>query len=242
MAINWDYWLKRRAIHEIEISLLTLGLDPESYPINSLAGEQWVDERDLNENKKEFDMRRNLILDYRFKPYKYMKDDGEWGDYFADGYNNKILVKRFLRWLKNEDFGWDLPKELQAYIEKLDMPNQEHWAQGLVDNLNNKHSQSEPTKVKLSWSLKPLSEIQRMNGYRAVLYQTIQKMYNEGKLVPPTPHEVLNSWRVEFKDQPNDCKIYVLSKSFEYFNEMGTKKIVDIKSLKDAIQRLIITE
>ena len=75
MAINWDYWLKRRAIHEIEISLLTLGLDPESYPINSLAGEQWVDERDLNEKKKEFDMRRNLILDYRFKPYEYMKDD-----------------------------------------------------------------------------------------------------------------------------------------------------------------------
>ena len=143
MAINWDYWLKRRAIHEIEISLLTLGLDPESYPINSLAGEQWVDERDLNEKKKEFDMRRNLILDYRFKPYEYMKDDGEWGNYFADGYNNKILVKRFLRWLKNEDFGWDLPKELQAYIEKLDMPNQEHWAQGLVDNLNKKITQSE---------------------------------------------------------------------------------------------------
>ena len=143
MAINWDYWLKRRAIHEIEISLLTLGLDPESYPINSLAGEQWVDERDLNEKKKEFDMRRNLILDYRFKPYEYMKDDGEWGDYFADGYNNKILVKRFLRWLKNEDMGWDLPKELGAYIEKLDKPNEPHWAQELVDNLNKKITQSE---------------------------------------------------------------------------------------------------
>ena len=119
MAINWDYWLKRRAIHEIEISLLTLGLDPESYPINSLAGEQWVDERDLNEKKKEFDMRRNLILDYRFKPYEYMKDDGEWGDYFADGYNNKILVKRFLRWLKNEDMGWDLPREMTLFISGL---------------------------------------------------------------------------------------------------------------------------
>lgn len=119
MAINWDYWLKRRAIHEIEISLLTLGLDPESYPINSLAGEQWVDERDLNEKKKEFDMRRNLILDYRFKPYEYMKDDGEWGDYFADGYNNNILVKRFLLWLKNENFGWDLPPELMTSIQEL---------------------------------------------------------------------------------------------------------------------------
>jgi len=119
MAINWDYWLKRRAIHEIEISLLTLGLDPESYPINSLAGEQWVDERDLNEKKKEFDMRRNLILDYRFKPYEYMKDDGEWGDYFADGYNNRVLVKRFLLWLKNEDFGWDLPKEMTDFIGGL---------------------------------------------------------------------------------------------------------------------------
>ena len=119
MAINWDYWLKRRAIHEIEISLLTLGLDPESYPINSLAGEQWVDERDLNEKKKEFDMRRNLILDYRFKPYEYMTNDGEWGDYFADGYNNKILVKRFLLWLKNENLGLDLPPELMTSIQEL---------------------------------------------------------------------------------------------------------------------------
>lgn len=119
MAINWDYWLKRRAIHEIEISLLTLGLDPESYPINFLAGEQWVDERDLNEKKKEFDMRRNLILDYRFKPYEYMANDGEWGDYFADGYNNKILVKRFLLWLKNENLGLDLPPELMTSIQEL---------------------------------------------------------------------------------------------------------------------------
>ena len=119
MAINWDYWLKRRAIHEIEISLLTLGLDPESYPINSLAGEQWVDERDLNEKKKEFDMRRNLILDYRFKPYEYMANDGEWGDYFADGYNNKILVKRFLLWLKNENLGLVLPPELMTSIQEL---------------------------------------------------------------------------------------------------------------------------
>lgn len=98
------------------------------------------------------------------------------------------------------------------------------------------------TKPKLSWSLKPLSEIKRMNGYRAVLYQTLQKMYNEEKSAPPSGYEVLDSWRIEFKDQPKDCQIYVLSRSFQYLNEMGAKKNVDAKSLNDAIKRLIITD
>jgi hypothetical protein len=94
------------------------------------------------------------------------------------------------------------------------------------------------TKPKLSWNLKPLSEIQRMNGYRT----TIQKMYNEGKSAPPLPQEVLASWRIEFKDQPKDVKIYVLSKSFEYLNDMGVMKTVDTKSLNGAIKRLITTD
>jgi len=247
MAIDWDYWLKLHKLLNEEIILLTLGLNPDEVKIDYFMGERYIPNKEnlLGELNLEYDRRMRLLTDSRLRPFTYLENlnDGDWGNYFsADENGTQVITTRFLLWLKNEDFGWDLPKELEAYIEKLDMPNQEHWAQGLVDNLNNRHSQSEPAKVKLSWTLKPLSKIQRMNGYRAVLYQTLQKMYNEGKLAPPTPHEVLNSWRVEFKDQPNDCKIYVLSKSFEYFSEMGTKKTVDIKSLKDAIKRLIITE
>jgi len=247
MAIDWNHWLKLYKPLNEEIILLTLELNPDDIKIDHFMGERYIVNKEnlLGELNLEYDRRMRLLKESRFRPFAYLENlnDGGWGNYFsADGSGTQVITNRFLLWLKNEDFGWDLPKELEAYIEKLDMPNQEHWAQGLVDNLNNRHSQSEPAKVKLSWTLKPLSKIQRMNGYRAVLYQTLQKMYNEGKLAPPTPHEVLNSWRVEFKDQPNDCKIYVLSKSFEYFSEMGTKKTVDIKSLKDAIKRLIITE
>jgi hypothetical protein len=57
-----------------------------------------------------------------------------------------------LLWLKNENFGWNLPKELQAYIEKLNTPNESHWAQELVDNLNNKLTQP---KVTQSGMMKP---------------------------------------------------------------------------------------
>jgi hypothetical protein len=51
-----------------------------------------------------------------------MVNDGEWGDYFSAN-NGKVLVKRFLLWLKNEDMGWTLPKELQAYIDSLGKSN-----------------------------------------------------------------------------------------------------------------------
>ena len=234
MAINWDYWLKRRAIHEIEISLLTLGLDPESYPINSLAGEQWVDERDLNEKKKEFDMRRNLILDYRFKPYEYMKDDGEWGDYFADGYNNKILVQRFLRWLKNEDMGWDLPKELGAYIEKLDKPNEPHWAQGLVDNLNNKLTQP---KVTQKWQLKPGKAYP---GYRLALFEFLEKEYKDGKEYPPNAYDFIAKLKQDVKANQVPEDIYVRNKGIDYKTKDGVTNKADLKAINQAIDNLII--
>jgi len=151
MAIDWNYWLKCRTLTEIEVVLLTLGLDPESYQIGILDGHYLVNENDLKQKQKDYIRRMGIVQDYRFKSYVYMANDGEWGDYFSAN-NQKVIVKRFFLWLKNEDMGWDLPNELQAYIKKLNMPNQEHWAQGLVDNLNDKLAQP---KVTQSGLMKP---------------------------------------------------------------------------------------
>lgn len=117
--IDWNDWLKRRVLLEIEVALLTLGLDPENHQINYFVGERYlVDEGGLQALQKDFNRRITFIRDYRFRPYEYMADDGEWGDYFSAN-NDGVLVKRFLLWLKNEDMGWKLPTELQAYIEQL---------------------------------------------------------------------------------------------------------------------------
>jgi hypothetical protein len=152
MAIDWNYWLKCRTLTEIEVVLLTLGLDPESYQTDILAGEHYlVNDADLKQKQKDYIKRMGVIEQYRTKSYRYMANDGEWGDYFWAN-NQKVHVNRFLLWLKNEDMGWDLPKELQAYIEKLEVPNQQHWAQELVDNLNGKLTQP---KVTQSGLMKP---------------------------------------------------------------------------------------
>jgi len=116
--IDWDYWLKRKSLFEIEVALLTLGLDPENHQIDYLGDHYLVDISALKSMQKDYIKRMTFIKDYRFTPYEYMVNDGEWGDYFSAN-NGKVLVKRFLLWLKNEDMGWTLPKELQAYIEKL---------------------------------------------------------------------------------------------------------------------------
>ena len=124
MAIDWNYWLKCRTLTEIEVVLLTLGLDPESYQTDILAGEHYlVNDADLKQKQKDYIRRMGVIEQYRTKSYDFMANDGEWGDYFSANIQ-KVIVKRFLLWLKNEDMGWDLPNELQAYIEKLDMPSQ----------------------------------------------------------------------------------------------------------------------
>jgi len=116
--IDWDYWLKRKSLFEIEIALLTLGLDPENHQIDYLGDHDLVDISALKSMQKDYIRRMTFIKDYRFTPYEYMVNDGEWGDYFSAN-NGKVLVKRFLLWLKNEDMGWKLPPELHAYIEKL---------------------------------------------------------------------------------------------------------------------------
>jgi hypothetical protein len=120
--IDWEYWLKRKALLEIEVVLLTLGFDPEVHKIDYLDSHYLVDKSALKGMQKDYLRRMTFIKDYRFTPYKYMADDGEWGSYFSAN-NGSVLVKRFLLWLKNEDMGWALPKELQAYIDSLGKSN-----------------------------------------------------------------------------------------------------------------------
>ncbi len=88
--------------------------------------------------------------------------------------------------------------------------------------------------------LKTLNQIQRMNGYRLVLYQTLEEMMNNGHKTLPTAYEILAHWRNKFKDKQQEYpKICVKNHSFDYENQNGKLKTVNIKALQEAIDRLI---
>jgi len=116
--IDWNYWLKRKSLFEIEVALLTLGIDPEKHPIDYLGSHYLVYQDELKGMQKDYIRRMTFIQENRFTPYEYMANDGESGNFYFDT-ESRVRVKRFLLWLKNEDMGWELPPELQAYIEKL---------------------------------------------------------------------------------------------------------------------------
>ena len=68
------------------------------------------------------------LKESRFRPFAFFENlsDSGWSNYFsADGNGTQVIKKRFLLWLKKEDMQWELPPELQAYIEKLDKPKEE---------------------------------------------------------------------------------------------------------------------
>jgi hypothetical protein len=115
--IDWNYWLKSKTLLEIQIALLTLGVDPEKFEIDYLDGHYLVHIDDLKDMKKDYLKRLTVIKDYRLASYPYM-NDGDWGSSFYAS-NGKVLVKRFLLWLKNEDMGWELPKQMVAFIDSM---------------------------------------------------------------------------------------------------------------------------
>ena len=121
--IDWEYWLKRKSLFEIEVALLTLGIDPENHQIDYLGDHYLVDMNALKSMQKDYIRRMTFIQENRFTPYEYMANDGESGNFYFDT-EGRVKVKRFLLWLKNEDMGWSLPKELQAYLEKIDKPRE----------------------------------------------------------------------------------------------------------------------
>ena len=121
--IDWEYWLKRKSLFEIEVALLTLGIDPENHQIDYLGDHYLVDMNALKSMQKDYIRRMTFIQENRFTPYEYMANDGESGNFYFDT-EGRVRVKRFLLWLKNEDMGWSLPKELQVYLEKIDKPRE----------------------------------------------------------------------------------------------------------------------
>ena len=165
--INWNDWLKRRTLLEIEMALLTLGLNPDNFGISYFDG-HYLEHRDLLQDlEKTFDRRMDFIRDYRFTPYEYMSNDGVGGNcYFS--IEGSLNVKRFLLWLKNEDMGWDLPPELKTFIDLMgesknsfkDMPKDAPKSQLIgktenssIDLRDRKYSEFEEDKKKFkSWA------------------------------------------------------------------------------------------
>ena len=128
--IDWNYWLKLNKLSNEEMIFLTLGLNPVNIDIDNFMGERYILDKEnlLGKSNLEYDKRMRFLKESRFRPFTFFENlsDGGWSNYFsADGNGTQVIKKRFLLWLKKEDMQWELPPELQAYIEKLDKPKEE---------------------------------------------------------------------------------------------------------------------
>ena len=121
MAIDWNHWFRYRTLKDWEVVALSLGINPMDIDVNSIGGINYILDEIIPKHKVEYESRMRLLQDFRDKPYSYFEGDDEAGNYFdaSDSKFKKVLVKRFLLWLKNEDFGWDLPKEMTDFIGGL---------------------------------------------------------------------------------------------------------------------------
>lgn len=119
--IDWNHWFRYRTLKDWEVVALSLGINPMDIDVNSIGGINYILDEIIPKHKVEYESRMRLLQDFRDKPYSYFEGDDEAGNYFdaSDSKFKKVLVKRFLLWVKNEDKGWTLPKELQAYIDSL---------------------------------------------------------------------------------------------------------------------------
>jgi len=225
MAIDWNHWLKLYKPLNEEIILLTLELNPDDIKIDHFMGERYIVNKKnlLGELNLEYDRRMRLLKESRFRPFAYLENlnDGGWGNYFsADGSGTQVITNRFLLWLNNEEIGWDLPKELTTYIEKLDKPNEPQWAQELVDNLNNKLTQP---KVTQKWKLKPGKVYP---GYRLALFEFLKKEYDDGMECPPNAYDFIAKLNEGIANGIEPENIWVKRYGIEYKIKSGTR--VDI--------------
>lgn len=119
--IDWNHWFRHRTLHDWEIVALSLGINPMDIDVNSIDGINYIFDEIIPKHRVGYESRMRLLQDFRFKSYGYFEGDGDASNYFdaSDSRFKKVLVKRFLLWLKNEDTGWELPKELRDYIEKI---------------------------------------------------------------------------------------------------------------------------
>lgn len=117
--IDWNFWLKRKLLLEIEMALLTLGLNPDNFqPDFYMDCHYLINRDDLKTLEEDYDKRMIFIRENRFTPYQYMSDEDDSSKFYFNS-RGTIKVKKFLLWLKNEDMGWDLPPELKNYIDLM---------------------------------------------------------------------------------------------------------------------------
>ena len=119
--IDWNHWFRHRTLNDWEVVALSLGINPMDLDINSIGGINYIFDEIIPKHRVEYESRVRLLQDFRFKPYSYFEGDDEAGNYFdaSDSKFKKVLVKRFLFWLKNEDTGWELPPEMTKFISGL---------------------------------------------------------------------------------------------------------------------------
>lgn len=119
--MDWNNWFKHRTLNDWEVVALSLGINPMDIDVNSIGGINYIFDEILPKHRVEYESRMRLLQDFRFKPYSYFEGDDEAGNCFdaSDSKFKKVLVKRFLLWLKNEDMGWTLPPEMTKFIGGL---------------------------------------------------------------------------------------------------------------------------
>ena len=80
--IDWKFWLKRKSVFEIEMALLTLGLNPENFDIDFMDGHYLVNRDDLQALEKDYEKRMIFIDENRFTRYKYMATEDDSSIFF----------------------------------------------------------------------------------------------------------------------------------------------------------------
>ena len=165
--IDWKFWLNGNPdLLEIQMALLTIGLNPDNFEINFFMDCHYLVNRDdLQKLEKEYDKRMIVISKNRFTPYQYMANEDDSSIFYFHS-KGSIKVKKFLLWLKNEDMGWDLPSELKAHIDSLSNSNNSNHNEISFKNFSPKdwHPICEDYANKIiseysGFSLKQVSEI-----------------------------------------------------------------------------------
>lgn len=141
--MDWNHWFKHRTLNDWEVVALSLGINPMDIDVNSIGGINYIYDEIIPKHRVEYESRMRLLQDFRFKPYSYFEGDDEAGNCFdaSDSKYKKVLVKRFLLWLKNEDMGWESPPELQAHIDGLRRPSKANSIKNSQQKLNPKEWQ-----------------------------------------------------------------------------------------------------
>lgn len=117
MVIDWKYWLKLNTINDWEMVALTLNINPSDINLGSIEGLNHLYDEIIPKYKSDYQKRMRLLDSHRWEQYDYLSDKC----FSTNSSRGKeVFLKRFLLWLKNEEMGWTLPKELKVFLKSLD--------------------------------------------------------------------------------------------------------------------------